>query len=336
MIGSYSHGTSLVPLLGETIGENLRRTVERFGARDALVVRSQRVRWTYGELYDRVPTRRARPDGPRRPEGRSGRHLGPEPQRMGGAAIRQRAGGRGAGQHQPGLQAYRAGVRASPVVRQPAGARAPVPPVGLRGDDRRGPAEAAGSARDHGLRGLRLAADARGRAQGQRAGAAQAHGALPARRPDQHPVHLGHDRLPQGRDALAPQHPQQRLLHRRADSGCTRERPRLHPGAVLPLLRHGPRQPRLHHARRVHGDPGESRSTRARCWRRCSRSGARRCTACRRCSSPSSSTPTSASTSRPRLAAHRDHGRLTLPDRGDEARCRRSHAHAARSPSATA
>ncbi|HZR11538.1 MAG TPA: AMP-binding protein [Myxococcales bacterium] len=54
MNGSYSHGTSLVPLLGETIGENLRRTVERFGARDALVVRSQRVRWTYGELYDRV------------------------------------------------------------------------------------------------------------------------------------------------------------------------------------------------------------------------------------------------------------------------------------------
>jgi len=54
MISSYSHGTSLVPLLGETVGENLRRTVERFGARDALIVRSQRVRWTYGELYDRV------------------------------------------------------------------------------------------------------------------------------------------------------------------------------------------------------------------------------------------------------------------------------------------
>jgi fatty-acyl-CoA synthase len=54
MAYSYSHGTSTVPLLGETIGENLRRTVERFGARDALVVRSQRVRWSYGELYDRV------------------------------------------------------------------------------------------------------------------------------------------------------------------------------------------------------------------------------------------------------------------------------------------
>ena len=35
-----------------------------------------------------------------------------------------------------------------------------------------------------------------------------------ARRPDQHPVHVGHDRVPQGRHAHAPQHPQQRLLRR--------------------------------------------------------------------------------------------------------------------------
>ena len=35
---SYAHGPSDVPLLGETIGENLRRTVERFGDREALVV----------------------------------------------------------------------------------------------------------------------------------------------------------------------------------------------------------------------------------------------------------------------------------------------------------
>ena len=37
---SYVHGTSTTPLLGETIGENLRRTVERFPDRDALVVRA--------------------------------------------------------------------------------------------------------------------------------------------------------------------------------------------------------------------------------------------------------------------------------------------------------
>ena len=34
---SYVHGASPVALLGETIGANLRRTVDRFGDRDALV-----------------------------------------------------------------------------------------------------------------------------------------------------------------------------------------------------------------------------------------------------------------------------------------------------------
>lgn len=54
MTASYAHGTSTVPLLGETIGENLRRTVERFGDRDALIVRSQGYRATYRELWDAV------------------------------------------------------------------------------------------------------------------------------------------------------------------------------------------------------------------------------------------------------------------------------------------
>lgn len=39
-------------MLGETIGENLRRTAERFPDRDALVVRSQRYRATYRQLWD--------------------------------------------------------------------------------------------------------------------------------------------------------------------------------------------------------------------------------------------------------------------------------------------
>src|SRR3954467_11977984 len=49
---SYAHGTSPIPLLGETIGENLRRTVERHGDRDAVVVRSQNYRAPYQQLYD--------------------------------------------------------------------------------------------------------------------------------------------------------------------------------------------------------------------------------------------------------------------------------------------
>ncbi|MCP3138722.1 AMP-binding protein [Pyxidicoccus xibeiensis] len=49
---SYLHGTSSTPLLGETIGENLRRTVERHGDREALVVASQGYRATYRQLWD--------------------------------------------------------------------------------------------------------------------------------------------------------------------------------------------------------------------------------------------------------------------------------------------
>ena len=57
-------------------------------------------------------------------------------------------------------------------------------------------------------------------------------------RPDQHPVHLRHHRLPEGRHAQPPQHPQQRLPDDRADQ-LHRRGPALHPGALLPLLRHG-------------------------------------------------------------------------------------------------
>ena len=51
---SYVHGASDVPLLGETIGENLRRTVERVGDSEALVVRQQGYRATYAELWEQT------------------------------------------------------------------------------------------------------------------------------------------------------------------------------------------------------------------------------------------------------------------------------------------
>src|SRR5690349_5653762 len=51
---SYAHGTSSTPLLGETIGENLRRTKERLPSSDALIVRSQGYRATYQELWDQT------------------------------------------------------------------------------------------------------------------------------------------------------------------------------------------------------------------------------------------------------------------------------------------
>ncbi|MGW0522165.1 AMP-binding protein [Crossiella sp. NPDC003009] len=53
-IASYASGTSEVPLLGDTIGDNFDRTVERFGQRDALIERATGRRWTYRELADEV------------------------------------------------------------------------------------------------------------------------------------------------------------------------------------------------------------------------------------------------------------------------------------------
>jgi len=49
---SYASGVSAVPLLGETIGANLERTVARFADREALVEVATGRRWTYAELND--------------------------------------------------------------------------------------------------------------------------------------------------------------------------------------------------------------------------------------------------------------------------------------------
>ncbi len=51
---SYVHGARDVPLLGETLGQNLDRTAARFPDSPALIVPSQGVRWTYAELAQRA------------------------------------------------------------------------------------------------------------------------------------------------------------------------------------------------------------------------------------------------------------------------------------------
>jgi fatty-acyl-CoA synthase len=51
---SYVHGASSVPLTYETIGRAFDATVKRFGAREALVVPHQRLRWSYTELKSHV------------------------------------------------------------------------------------------------------------------------------------------------------------------------------------------------------------------------------------------------------------------------------------------
>src|SRR5919109_4867944 len=51
---SYASGSAATPLRGETIVQNLRGTVDRFGDREALVVPHQSYRATYRQLWDEV------------------------------------------------------------------------------------------------------------------------------------------------------------------------------------------------------------------------------------------------------------------------------------------
>jgi fatty-acyl-CoA synthase len=51
---SYVHGASDIPLFGDTIGEHFDAVVRRWPDRQALVVRHQNIRWTYGDLKERV------------------------------------------------------------------------------------------------------------------------------------------------------------------------------------------------------------------------------------------------------------------------------------------
>ena len=53
-MASYAHGVSAVPLLGETIGANLERTVARVPESEALVSCQQRVRFNWAELNSAV------------------------------------------------------------------------------------------------------------------------------------------------------------------------------------------------------------------------------------------------------------------------------------------
>ena len=105
-------GRTDIPLLDETIGANLARTVAAHGDVEALVARHQGVRWTYAELGERV-ARCARGllglgPGGRRP----GRAVEPELRRVDAAAVRHGRDRRRPRQHQPGLPHARAGLRA--------------------------------------------------------------------------------------------------------------------------------------------------------------------------------------------------------------------------------
>ena len=258
--------------------------------------------------------RRARPARAGRGERRPRRHLVAQPLRVGRRPVRDRPHRRDPGQHQSRLPVRRAGVR-------PRSSRAHACSCSRARSGHRLRRDARGGA--PALPRPRAVARARGglggapRRGGRGSGSAtlRARGRPPVRRPDQHPVHVGDDRLAQGRDALPPQHPQQRLLHR-GGPALHGARPRLHPRALLPLLRDGAGQPGLHDPRRLHRRARRGLRPRGRAGDGPGRAvhvALRRADHVHRRAGPPAVRRV-----RPLVPPHGDHGRLPLPDRGDE------------------
>ncbi|CAA9438705.1 MAG: Long-chain-fatty-acid--CoA ligase @ Long-chain fatty-acid-CoA ligase, Mycobacterial subgroup FadD35, partial [uncultured Pseudonocardia sp.] len=260
--------------------------------------------------------RRARTARRRCREGRPARDLVAQRRGVDARPVRHGQARRHPGQHQPGLPHPRAGVRARPGRHLRAGRGDRLQDLRLRRDDRGGPAELPGPAPRRAHRHPRLGGAGGPRPHRRPRRAGPPPGRAEPGRPDQHPVHVGHDGLPQGRHPEPPQHPQQRL-QRRAALRLHPRGPRLHPRALLPLLRHGDGQPRVHLPRRHDGDPraglrpeGHAARGRGRAvhvplrgaddvHRRAQRPRFR--------------------VLRPVEPAHRDHGRLAVPGRGHEA-----------------
>ena len=145
---------------------------------------------------------------------------------------------------------------------------------------------------------------------------AELAGRTAVRRSHQHPVHQRHHRQSQGRHPHPPQHPQQRLLHRRGHAALGAG-PALHSRALLSLLRHGAGQSGLRHPSRLHGGArrrlrslggagdGGRRALHRPAWRADHVHRHPRSSPFRRVRSLE--------------PAHRHHGRQPLPHRGDEA-----------------
>ena len=262
---SYVHGAYHEPLLGETIGHNLDRTAQRFPDNPALIVRSQGIRWSYRELVERAEAFAA-----------------------GLLALGLERGDRigiwslnNAEWVTTQFATAKAGlilVNINPSYRlteleyalNKVACKALILATRFKTSDYIGlltqlapelPACRPGALDSARLPHLRTVIQIGGSSPGtyafddvaglatdwHRAELARLQPAAAVRRHHQHPVHQRDHRQPERRLADPPQHPQQRLLHRRGDA-ADRAGQALHPGPALPLLRHGARQPRLHHA----------------------------------------------------------------------------------------
>ena len=214
---SSDAGPTDIPILEETIGDNFERTVAANPNGDALVDMASGRRWTYTELNDEIDVvaRGLMALGIER-----GERVGMWAPNCPEWTIVQYATAKIGAILVNINPAYRTHELAYVLeaVRCPhSGLRDGVQDVGLRRDGRRGPVGRTGPAGGDVRRHRRLDAPHRRRTGGSRRRPARPHDHPRQQPADQHPIHLGHNRFPEGRDAVAPQHPQQRVLHHRAD-----------------------------------------------------------------------------------------------------------------------
>ena len=303
---SYEHGAFDKPLIGETIGHNLERTVARNPDGEALVSCHQGVRYSYAEFNEAVD---------RLASGML----------AGGLSKGDRVGVWSTNCAEWALVQYATAklgvilVNINPSYRVSeleyalgqSGCRWVVAIRETRGSDfvemveqvRPAPCRArAGRV----LRHARVGGARRGRSVAPRRCAGR-DGRARLRRADQHPVHEWDHGLPQGRHPHPPQHPQQRSF-RGVAAGVHRARPRVRAGAPVPLLRDGDGEPRGDLERLVHRLSGRgvrSREDARGLPPRALHEPVRRADDVHR-----TARPRALRRVRPELAAHRDHGGL--------------------------
>ena len=248
---SYSHGTSPQPLLGETIGANLRRIAAAHGGREALVDVPSGRRWTYAE-FDADTDTLAR--GLIAAGMKAGDRVGIWAPNCPEWVLLQYATAK-AGvilvNINPAYRSHELGY----VLRQ-SGVRLLVSAESFKSSNYRAMVEDVSGDLPDLQRVIYLGSvdwdelfvvGAMPVAGGEDQ-LAEREAVLGFDDAHQHPVHQRHDGVPEGRHAVPSQHPEQRVLHRGGlpvhGSG-----PGLHPGALLSLLRHGAGQPGLHDAR---------------------------------------------------------------------------------------
>ena len=263
---SHTVGRDTPPLLGETIGDNLDATVTRVPDREALVDAPPACGWTYAELGAEVDAARPRPAGApasaRATGSASGRPNCAEwvlvqyaTAKVGAILVNINPAYR---THELTYVLNQAGIRMLVIAPSFKTSDYVAMVDEVRGELPRAASRSSCSARPEWERRSSRRADAASR---ERLAELQAElepttrstsSTRPARPASPRARRSRHHNILNNGYFVGRGLP----LHRAG--------PGLHPGALLPLLRHGHGQPRGHHARRLHGHPGTRRSTRAR------------------------------------------------------------------------